>query len=349
MIPHEHLEAILAAAVAAPSADNAQPWKFTAVGDDITLLHVPEADKSLDNIVQNASTVSHGCLLENIRLVAAQFGYHPDIRLAEDPQDKVVAQIHLTHGTSDADDLYECVALRSSNRKPYSTDPLTDAEIKYLFDEHTFPPGIRVLLKAGQEKDALATASSVNEKVVLENRLLHAFLFDHVTWSKAEDEASPGFYIDTFELQGPQKIAFRLFSHWRILQLFNRIGASDFISRDNAALYKKSAAIGAIIAEETTRTGYINAGVALQRIWLRATKLGLGFQPLTGVTLLMQRIREEGGTGLSEQHIALIHSTYRQIENICGDPEGKILMLFRIGHADPPSARTRRKPLLIER
>ena len=328
MISPEHVHQILTAAVSAPSGDNSQPWKFGVHGNEITLFNVPEADQSLYNSVQNASIISHGCLLGNLRLASAQLGFKAEIELPENNEGQVVAHIRLVEQSSPRDELYDCIALRSSNRKPYSTTPLPKGEIDYLLDEQGLPSNIRVVLKGGAEKDTLAIAASVNEKIVLENRLLHGFLFDHVTWSKAEDKKKHGFYIDTFELRAPQKIAFRLFSHWKILQLFNKIGASDFISRDNAELYKKSAAIGAIIASDTTRKSYINSGIALQKVWLRATKLGIGFQPLTGVTLLMQHIREDGGTGLSAKHIELIRFSYRQIEEICGKPDGNIFDAF---------------------
>jgi hypothetical protein len=179
----------------------------------------------------------------------------------------------------------------------------------------------------------LANAVSGGEKITLENRNIHDFLFQHVTWNQEEDSKNPGFYIKTFEFKPPQEILFKLFSNWSILKFFNFFGISDFISKDMENVYASSSAFGAISIKNLSRENALLSGMVLERIWLAATKDGLAFQPTTAIALLMLPIRDGALSGLSQNHIEETES---------------IVFVFRLGYADPPKARSKRIQPIIE-
>lgn len=281
--------------------------------------------------------------------MAGSLGYRTEVWLEEENSSDRVARIRVIEDLVQSDTLAAYIEARCSNRKPYKTAPLTKEEANYLLSSQDFPPGINVFLKTGVAKDSLAVSASVNEKILLENRLLHKFLFDHITWSAIEDEQKHGFYIETLELSDFHKFGLRLFRYWPILQILNRVGVSQSISVANAELYKKSAAIGAIFVSNDSRADFINAGIVLEKVWLRATKLKLGFQPLTGITLLMKRLCIEHSDLLSRTHLDVIRHAYKRIKNIYRNEEDRILMLFRVGHSTGPSGRTGRRPPALVR
>jgi hypothetical protein len=337
----EHIEEILNYVIWAPSGDNTQPWRFEINKNEIRVFIVPERDTSLYNYNQNASLVAIGGLIENIKIAAPHYGYVVSSNFfPEEITSNLVATILLKKGTQQDDSLYPYIKERVTNRKPYETRPLSNEHKQYILEIIDTVDNISVKLADEPSNiESLANVASVNEKVVLENRQLHHFLFSHITWNEEDDEKKKGFFVKTLELKGPQVVAFKLFRHWPILKLFNKIGASDLVARDNAKIYKQSGAFVAIIANDTSPFSFLKSGMLMQKFWLRATKLALGVQPLTGVLFLHHRITAGDNAGLSPTHITLIENAYSVFEKIFETKDKKITMMFRLGYADKPSAK----------
>ena len=78
-------------------------------------------------------------------------------------------------------------------------------------------------------------------------------------------------------------------------------------------------------------------------MWLEATKLGLAVQPVTGLLFLAQRIgQEDSNSVFTNKQIKLIAESYSELKQIFGLDGEVIAMMFRIGHAKEPSARSSR-------
>lgn len=340
---------ILNYAIWAPSGDNTQPWRFEASENKIKVFNVPEGDTSLYNFRQAASLVANGCLIENIKVAALEFGYETDVTiLPAAGTENLVAEILLNKSYQKYHHpLFPYIKARVSNRKPYKLVPLSSEHKDVI--SHSLTNGkdiydIRLSIIDGRKGiEELASLASVNEKIVLENRVLHKFLFDHLTWTEEEDKIKKGFFIKTLELDGVQKIAFKLFSHWSILKFFNKVGASNLVAKENAKLYAQSGAFVAISAPDTSAMSFIKSGLATQRFWLMATKLGLAVQPLTGILFLHHRIVSGDKGQLSPEHTRLIENAYAKIEDAFNSQKRSIIMMFRIGYAEEPSAKCLRR------
>lgn len=89
---------------------------------------------------------------------------------------------------------------------------------------------------------------------------------------------------------------------------------------------------------------FVLTGRLMQRVWLTATHLGLRMQVLAGILYLAQRVHAKEGGMFYTGHRELIKSAYETLCSACGARKGIITMLFRIGHAQPSSARSSRLP-----
>lgn len=343
----EDIKKIIKAGTMAPSGDNVQPWRFVVNDNTIRLFNVPEKDDSLYNFKQNASMIANGAAIENMVIAAKEFEYKMDISLFSDlSNNNHVADLQLRKEIINKDPLYESIEKRATNRKPYDEIPLTDEQKSAILGSSQELRAGEVLIAEGQEKlKKLGALLSTNEQVVLENKRLHNFLFSHVVWSeKEEKEKKSGLYIETLELGKPQKVMFKLVKNFGILKILNKlIKISKKIAKENAEIYKKSSAIIAISTEDNTHKGYIKAGRLMQRVWLKATQLGLSMHPSTGVVLLAQRILDGGAYELSEKHIKEIESAYVEIKDIFEIKNNTIKMILRIGNGGQPSARSSRQ------
>ncbi len=344
ILNNEILLEILRDACRAPSGDNTQPWRFVAKENVIRVVNIPEKDKSLFNWRQRTNHVALGAVIENLRVSAENHGFRATANLFPDSKNSlVVAEVVLEPDSSAHNDLSQFITKRATNRRKYYAKRIEPEILSTLSVLAKDIGGRIVFISDRAQVKELARIASMGEKLALENKYIHNFLFGHVTWTKAEDEKKHGFFIDTFEFARPQKVAFRLFRNWNILKLFLPLGISKMIAKDMEKVHATSAAFGAIVTPSDTPEDFLRAGMLLERLWLTATKLGLSLQPTTTVHFIGSRLLDGDSGSLSDTHQQLLRENYASLARMFDihNPE-RFGFVFRLGYADPPSAMTTR-------
>jgi len=363
MVTREVIEKILEAGIRAPSGENSQPWRFKIEGERVRLFNRPDADQSLFNFHQNGSFVAHGALLANMKIASAYFGCEAEIKLFPDETiENLVATIDFKEAASKADPLFDAIAKRVTNRKHYDGSPLKDHEKKELLmvqganeyankNPDAADLAVRLVLIEDHEKIAqVARAASTSEMMLVLNKHVHDFFFSHVRWTPQENETQPnGFYVDTLELNAKQAKGFKMMRNWGAARILGKIGVAKQVGRDNEETYKTASAMVAVVIKEPMPRNLVLAGNVLEHAWLTATKLGLSVQPSTGALFLAEGIPHENWHSFSAKHRDALLGARQAIYEAFGvDPHKEhIAVIFRVGHAEPPSAQAARFPLEI--
>ncbi|MFI5100104.1 MAG: Acg family FMN-binding oxidoreductase [Actinomycetes bacterium] len=114
---------MLAAATAAPSLHNSQPWRFTVSGAQIDLYADPGRQLREVDPTGRQLLISCGAALFNLRLAAGHLGLEPKVRVLPDPaQPTLVARAtisghRMAPGLSEL--LYQAIPYRHTNRHPF--------------------------------------------------------------------------------------------------------------------------------------------------------------------------------------------------------------------------------------
>jgi len=317
-----HIRQILESAILAPSGDNCQPWQFKIQGDRIQVFNIPGKDTSLFNFKQTASLVAHGALVENMVIAASAAGYAATVRAFPEPGvPNLVASVELQKAALPCDPLY---------RQPGQDG--CGAKLR--------------LLEGDTEKKSVAKIIGLNDRLVFENRYLHAFLYDHIRWSDAEARsAGDGLDVKTLDLAPPDALALKFFKRWSLLPVFNTFGVSRIIGKSAEKLALSAAALGAVAVGGNSSADYFCGGRLVQRVWLESTRCGLSFQPMTGIVFLMNRVLEGATEELSASQVGVIRQARQQLDAAFGLAGETVVMMFRVGRSSPPSARSLRLPV----
>jgi len=344
----ERIAKLLKLAVAAPSGDNCQPWRLTRGDGRLQLFNRPDQDTSLYNHAQRASLLAHGALLENLAIAAPGLGLRAEIRLFPDPAaPEQVAEVVFTEGGTAGDPLSYWIERRCTNRKKYVPIPLTEFQRRELAAAPGDGAAAQVhLVHEPGEVRVLAGLLAKNDRLVFENRNLHAFLFDHLRWSDEEARRTgDGMDIKTLELAPPDRLAFPLLKHWPLVGFLNRLGLTRLIEHTALKLLGSSAGIAGVSLPDLEPATLVTGGRAMQRFWLQATALGLAVQPVAGVALLVQRLRSGNNDELDEAQRALVTEVGAGLDGAFGSAGRHLVMCFRLGTSAPPSARALRRPV----
>ncbi|WP_329331860.1 nitroreductase family protein [Streptomyces sp. NBC_00663] len=264
------LEACVAAAVAAPSIHNTQPWRFR-LDPEAPAFEVRSAvDRALRHTdpVGRALHLSVGACVFNLRVAAAHFGWSPFVRLLPDPEDPgLLATVRLGgcrsgHATGHRGDLFPALWRRHSSRFPFSARPLPRHALAELADAAHLEGALLGFPAADETARLLRVAGEAEfrnradgERGVESRRWVH------------QGPDSPTRTGLPWSALGPQdrreRIPMRDFTAQRHAE---RLPAQDF---------ETEPVVGLLTTSHDRRTDWLRAGQALEHALLVATVHGL--------------------------------------------------------------------------
>jgi hypothetical protein len=255
------------AALRAPSAHNAQPWRLSPVGRRAWLLWYATADKLRADPDDRDGILAVGGFYETLRLSAEQRGvgvtFVPGVE--HHAVGITLGTIRLGKLSGPSDPLAEAIDRRMCNRHPYSRAPL--------------PPGLaheledlgNVLLPADRVAALVSRASVLSWKD-------RRFVDDLSEWTRF-GEAPDGMTFDCLRLDRFDVLALRV-----ALALHRLPGwlAWLYAQRD-VRFTRRSSAMAVLLGEGRDPLGLFHAGQRLIRSWTLINSLGYSWHPMSVV------------------------------------------------------------------
>ena len=348
-VSRDIISAVVQAAIQAPSGDNCQPWRFRWDGTHLRVVFLAGRAESVYDIRSLASWISLGAVITNMTIAATLHGLQTAVELfPSGDAPGVVARARFASGPVAADPLAEAIPARSVNRRPYQREPLPAILREEAQSLVASSAGARLSwVDTEPVKGQIAALAAQNDRIMFENRALHDGVYGWIRWTRAEAERRrDGMPAETLELSPFERPGLRLLGSWRWARVAGALRLSRVLPVRARKIYERSGAIALLSVRGDQPEDFVRGGEVLERIWLTATRHGIAFQPITGITFLLLRMRLQGGEGLSPDHRKVLERVAEGFARMYpeGAPESPI-MLFRLGLASPPSGRALRLPL----
>ncbi|HEC15174.1 MAG TPA: hypothetical protein ENI99_01155 [Sedimenticola sp.] len=325
---------LLEAAVAAPSADNSQPWLYRWMGDALDLwIDARRAGKPSDARYV-LSDLGLGACIENLCIQARALGYTDKVQyLPDEEQDPLwVARLEFSPSNKEPPDtaLAQAIPRRCTDRRFPWKGPVEEALRQALAAEASQLPGARLvwLDPGSQQRHAVLKALQTAESLRFQSRRLHHELFSSICFSAGRKGACPeGLSPRSLGIEAPVWPFFKALRHWPLMRAFNAIGGARLMGLRSAVLpVRLSPGLALLCIEGEDRPAILAAGRALERVWLRATAAGLSIQPyaapgVLGLGFVEVEARFQDRLGLIRQ----------ALEQACSGGCG--LLLLRMGRA----------------
>lgn len=270
----------------APSAGNMQPWHWTRDGHVLELSLRGSRHASV--LYERANLVGLGATLETALLSARCRGYQATLSALSNGG----ARIDLREGAAASDDerrLFTQVALRRSDRgRPTDAASLDAAALERVAGQVRDFPGIG--LRVTTDRTMIADVSALvarAERLRMLDRDFHRDLHDEVAWDRARhDAAGTGLCIDSLGLSSGEIAGFRIACDPDVMAVMRDHGLGSGLGAFAEQLVRTSSAVALLYRETPARSAddFVNAGRALQRVWLAASAEGIGVCPVTSIT-----------------------------------------------------------------
>jgi hypothetical protein len=244
------------------------------------------------------------------------------------------------------DPLADFVRGRVTDRRPYDDAPLS-------------PPVIAGLTRAVRDLDAglhwvtgrselarMAAMDAGSTYIRLEHQPLHDEVFEILRFSRQAVERTR-YGLDFRSLGVPFVLVFmaRLLRHWSVNEAVSRLGLGRLVAKLLASRLRSAGALCLVTARRPGRAGYLEAGRAMERLWLAANAKGLGVQPHGVLPQYLTKVAREPETFLPH-HAATIrghHEPFYALFPGARDERPAILLRMGrpIGSPPRPSVRLR--------
>ena len=262
-LPADHRR-VLTAALRAPSAHNAQPWRIR-IGSEGYELHYDHHDYLPADPDDRDAYLCMGAFCETLVLAAARDGLVADIRqvLNRSGNDLHVADVTLRPGGT-ADPLAAAIGDRATNRSRYTAEPLPAALTGRLSELGC------VLVPTNQ------VARIVRQASVLSWRD-RRFVGDLQAWVRDDPASRSGMTPRQLGLAGYEWLALRAaFGLGRLPAPL----ALAYSGRD-IRLLAEAPAVAILCAESDRPADLVEAGRRLLRAWVTICAEGFGYHPIS--------------------------------------------------------------------
>jgi hypothetical protein len=346
----ETLLKILDLARWAPSGDNTQPWRFEIVSDNRIAIHGFDTRKHVVyDFDGHASHMAHGALLETLRLAATRFGLTAEWSIRPGCLDSAPVYDVCLHVADIAEDLLvPHIETRCVQRRAMKTAPLTLAQKQALIAAVGGNFSVR-FFESFAERLAIARLLWENSYLRLTCPEAYQVHRDIIEWNaRFSVDRIPDQAVGVDPLTA---ILMRwVMQSWERVQFFNRyLGGTiapriqlDFIPALSCAahLLLTPRQFGNRIAD------HVQAGVALQRLWLTASHLGLHLQPEMTPVIFRWYARNNRQISAKPEINEGASKLAKMFEKLAmKNAEDNFSFFCRLGYSRPTHARSVRKTL----
>jgi nitroreductase len=335
----------------APSAHNAQPWRLVwrASARVLECHHDPGRDLPSLDFQHGATWVAFGALAENVSIAASHLGAVTQVLTWPEPgvPDLVCRIGFLPAPSAQTDPLLPLVTKRVTNRRRDGRQPLP-AGVAQALAAACEGAGARLqIIECDAALDEIGALMGACDRISLLNQAIHSDATHGYRWTPEEVRTHPhGLDVATLSLTASERAGLRLMQRWRTMECLGRIGGGRALEELATKLIASASAVGLLTVKGTSREDYFQGGRALQRMWLTGTGLGVALQPITGLPYLFARL-ERGGAELFAPHerteLGSLREQYSRLFETRA--ERAEVLLFRLLVAEPPTARSLRRPL----
>ncbi len=284
------IEAIVQAALTAPSGDNCQPFTFEWDGFQFSIIHQPEIAQHFMNPHFVASIITLGMMIELIKLRAQQSGFEIDVLLSPslgDSRNNLWAKVTFKKSaTNIASPLADIIDRRFTDRFPFAKGVFTELDWQTLKSVDLNFPHCSWQFAPGPFCDIPEPLKRSESFMWVHKKAVENFI-SQVHFSKREiAKYRTGFYWQELGVGALDTIPLSLMKlRPAIVHLLWPLGLKMKIESVFSKNIQTSAGLICLSADDQENNTLVNIGRQALVVWLQLQLMGYSVQPMTSITL----------------------------------------------------------------
>jgi tRNA A37 threonylcarbamoyladenosine dehydratase len=336
-------DAVIEAALSAPSVANRQPWKWLSKGSQLHLFFDRAEAMLFTDPAHIGAYVSLGCAITNAIEMAKHRGYKVRCDLHPAEADPLVATLALERGDpGKTSGLAPFIARRRSAHGAGKGGKLGDDLIRKLALQAKEEDAELQIINDAQRLDRLALLFASCERARLLDPKMHDEYYSRELHLDAENPHR-GLPVSTLKLAPAHETILRVLADQKVASLLREWNKGSVIEKFAISMLKGTLGAGIIATKATDHASLLRAGMLAERLWLEAEKNNLSIQPIylplafsTGLSI---------ADAPSDKEFFDFRAVGDQLSALFNGLSGKAVFLFRIFIAESPADPPVRAPL----
>lgn len=328
------VEQLISYANLAPSGGNEQPWKWVYKHDKLYLFLDKERSNTLLDFNSYAGYIALGACIETIRIASNHFEF--EIQTDFFPIDGAAAAFSFfpkKHADASGIDYFPLLTKRETNRNVVPRIPIQKDALETISMHVSKDVAFDLKwISDTTEIDKVGNIVAGVERIRMMNQRSHSELMKEIRWTEEENlSTKDGIDLETLNLKVSDKVGIELIQDYSILEFLKRGQKGKGLEKMVKAQVTAAGAVGIITAPTLSKESFVQGGIALQKAWLEATRLGLCFQPVTPLTFLFARFMEGAMEAFDVYETAELAAYKKRFEDLLNLSESEHpIFLFRI-------------------
>ena len=339
MLTDTQFTRLISLAAMAPSSDNMQPWEFCNRSDAIEVYCVEARLLTID--VGNMFTwISLGAAIQNVVTSSAAQGLQATIEYGTaKSMNEPVAIMKLSAASVDGR-LATWIPHRRTNRRPFQALPM---ELELISEVIGTAEGIDVDIHWISSESDLSLMAEMDidfSSILLEDKVLFDGLFDTIRFTRTELEVTRlGMDLKSLEIPPFGFTIARALKRWKISRIIGRLGIGRIVARTLSSRLIQSGALFLVTTPRRDPAGYMEAGRAMEQLWLSATSKGLSVHPY-GVIPQYLTMAELQPDAFQPRHTGIVNGRRESFSKLFPDAKKNFpAVMLRMGLAAEESPR----------
>lgn len=351
-LSREQRDRVLAAAIAAPSGGNAQPWRWLDHAGRLHLFRDRGRSFSLADFKGTGAVVGLGAAAENVVLAAHREGLAVAVKPfpAGDGQELVASFEFFAEPNRESeshwrDELVELVEARHTNRR-WERQRIEESALASLTGAVRSVPGAEVqFLTDDADLTAIGELVGAGDRLRILNEECNREMMSELRWTPEEEAAMrDGISLEALELTRTDRAGFAICRNIQSIRLVKAWGGGKGFAKPAIDAIHNCGAVGLITMPSPEMRHFFTGGRAMQRMWLVAHELQLAVHPMTTLPYMFARVLRGNGEGFDQpmiDELLRLREPYCRLFKRLSDSAE--LLLFRVSKAGPTSARSLRR------
>jgi len=282
---------LLEGAARAPSGGNAQPWHFTWDGkNELTFRVDPERSHTELDPTGQAAKIALGAAVENASELASDLDLYAAVAAKDDTVSMTLER------ASCAPSARAQVVWRRATQRHLSRDAaLDDPEVAALLRDCSHRDVDMRVLRDRARLTALGALLAALDRERFLHPKLHAEVLSELRWHPEEAPAETGIGTWTLGVDAASLAAIELLRDREVVSTSVDLGVGLGLGRGTRDAVANAAGLIWVGAHRPERADAVTAGRLVERVWLNASVVGLGVQPVAAGAYILARNRVEPG------------------------------------------------------
>jgi len=353
----EQINEMVTAACLAPTGGNCQPWKWLYYQKTLYLFHDMVRSRSFLDFQHTGSYLGFGAATENLILKAQSLNLevelssfplpdHPELIASYKFHEKGNIPAGIQVEKQIPQEWLNMVYSRHTNRKNAKRIPIPQNLSDELKKTVASIDGAELkLLETPEELNRIAKIISSMDRLRILHEEGHKEMMSEIRWTKEENEKKrDGVDIATLEVTPSEVAAFMMARNWSAIKyLVDWAGGKAFEKMSKKSIDAASS-VGLVVLPEYKPENYFAGGRAVERLWLKAAKEGIAFQPMTAGTFIYMRMLHGNAEGIPERMKKEMNELLTEFISLFHlEKNSAQIMLFRLSYADEPQVKSIRR------